>query len=42
VATTLLEKEVLDGEDVKRLVGPLSPSPDGSTPAAYPGNNRSA
>ena len=41
LAATLLEKEVLDGEDVKRLVGPLSPSPDGSS-AVPPGNSRSA
>ncbi len=42
LATTLLEKEVLDGEDVKRLIGPLSPSPDGVDLIAHPGNNRSA
>jgi len=33
LATTLLEKEVLDGEDVKRLVGPLAASPSDDGPA---------
>ena len=42
LANTLLEKEVLDGEEVKRLVGPLSPVPEGSAPPlSHPGNNRS-
>ena len=35
LATTLLEKEVLDGEEVKKLIGPAAVSDNSST------NNRS-
>ncbi len=38
LADTLLEKEVLDGEEVKRLVGPLEPS----APTPHADNNRPA
>ncbi len=38
LATTLLEKEVLDGEHVKQLVGPLSTSH--SAPASHSDNDR--
>jgi cell division protease FtsH len=40
LATTLLEKEVLDGEEVKRLVGPLVTA--GSDGETRTGNNRPA
>ena len=41
LATTLLEKEVLDGEEVKKLVGPVA-APVGFETVPHPGNNRSA
>ena len=40
LATTLLEKEVLDGEMVKKLVGPLTPQPGPSSPVLHSGNDR--
>ena len=39
LANTLLEKEVLDGEEVKRLLAPLAASNSPEVPS-YPGNSR--